>query len=814
MREPVFPAEEIKEQRGSRPLLTIQGRSIRVVRRALKSEFPTGETERAQRVADTSTGNSLKEGNMSDQHYLLAITRRGALVLLFVCSLYISALAGTNVTPFATNVSAATSGVSTFITISGTAPMAYKVSRPDTATLLIDLPGVDTTRLAETYTLGTPLVADVQVERGPGARPVARLRIALRAPVLDRSQMADNNLVLVLTPDSKIGAAKTLQHSSPVEIASIGAPPPGAVSAAIARQAAVNTALPDHGSTPSRPSIQQPAVAITHTDNNAPQSQQGQRYGQAGFVGEPINLNVVNADIRDILNYITEQYGVNFVIDSSVGPVPVTVNVTDVPWNIALDAILRANRLGADANGNILRVATIEVLASEAASQQKIAEARLENSTLLTEFIRLNYARASGTLAQAAGPNSGFTGGSTSQSGSTGGGGGGAQGSSGEQGILPITARRLSRRGSVEVDGRSNTLIVTDVRENIDAIRQLVTLLDQPEPQVEIETRIVIANRNFSRDLGVQISALVLGTNGAAGSFATVPGSQTGGAGGGGGNTTGLRPGGVPVGVGLEPTRALGANLPNTVIGLTTGILGTAQISALITAAENKGQAKIVATPRVTALNNRKAEISSGQQIPVVTPQTGAGGAGGVLLFTTTFVSVPLRLEVTPQITDAGTVILRIVAENNSVNTAIAVNGTPGIDTQKMETEVLVPDGGTTVVGGVLADNESEIQNRTPGLASIPVLGNLFKRKLITRQTNEILCFITPRIYRPDYNGRPTSGTVTTGTRSTTIVQPVPMGNPPTNTPTPTQIQQQQPGTPTVPVTTPGTQLTAPAQRP
>jgi type IV pilus assembly protein PilQ len=552
-------------------------------------------------------------------------------------------------------------------------------------------------------------------------------------------------------------------------------------------------------------------VTITPADNNTTQSEQGQRYGQPGFVGEPINLNVVNADIRDILNYITEQYGVNFVIDSSVGAIPVTVNVTDVPWNIALDAILRANRLGVDVNGNILRVATSEVLASETATQQKINEARLDNSQLLTEFIRLNYARASGTLAQAAGPNSGFTGGSTSQGESTGGGGGGSQGSSGEQGILPIIARRLSRRGSVEVDGRSNTLIVTDVRENIDAIRQLVTLLDQPEPQVEIETRIVIANRNFSRDLGVQISALALGTNGAAGSIATVPGSATTGA---GSNVTGLRPNGIPVGVGLSPTNALGANLASTVIGLTTGRIGTAQISALITAAETKGQAKIVATPRVTALNNRKAEISSGQQIPVITPQTGAGGTGGVLLFTTTFVSVPLRLEVTPQITDAGTVILRVVAENNSVNTTIATGGTPGIDTQKMETEVLVPDGGTTVVGGVLADNESERQDRTPGLASIPVVGNLFKRKLITRQTNEILFFITPRIYRPDYNGRPTSSTVSTGTRSTTIVQPVPLGNPPTNTPTPTQLQQQQPGTPTVPVTTPGSQLNAPAQTP
>ena len=132
------------------------------------------------------------------------------------------------------------------------------------------------------------------------------------------------------------------------------------------------------------------------------QSDQGRQYGQPGFVGEPINLNVVNADIRDILNYITEQYGVNFVIDASVTAVPVTVNVQDVPWNVALDAVLKANRLGIEVNGNILRVATTDVLAKEAETQKVINDSRLDASPLVTEFIRLNYASASGTLAQAA----------------------------------------------------------------------------------------------------------------------------------------------------------------------------------------------------------------------------------------------------------------------------------------------------------------------------------------------------------------------------------------------------------------------------
>jgi type IV pilus assembly protein PilQ len=544
-----------------------------------------------------------------------------------------------------------------------------------------------------------------------------------------------------------------------------------------------------------------PTPPVGMSSPSGKQSDQGRQYGQPGFVGEPINLNVVNADIRDILNYITEQYGVNFVIDASVGAVPVTVNVQDVPWNVALDAVLKANRLGIESNGNILRVATTEVLAKEAETQKVINDSRLDASPLVTEFIRLNYARASGTLAQAAGSTGAFSGGSTNLS-FSGGAGGDATGGGGDQGLMPIISRRLSRRGSIEVDGRSNTLIITDVKENIDAIRQLVAILDQPEPQVEIETRIVIAQRNFSRDLGAQVSAAVKGIGGKLGSISSIPqpnaaasGSGAGGAGGAGGATgppaTSLDPFRDPTSRFMgpfQPNGAIGAANPNTIIGLTTGLFGTAQIGLLITAAESKGQAKTVATPRVTALNNRPAQIESGSQIPVQTTQA----AGGTAVVTTTFVSVPLRLSITPQITDAGTVLLRVTIENNTLNTGIAVGGVPGIDTQRMQSEVLVPDGGTTVMGGVLADTEGEAQQRTPGLASLPVVGNLFKRKLTTRQNSEILFFITPHIYRPDYQGRPTSGTVSNGQRSITIPQPVPLGNPPSNTPTPTQLQQQQ----------------------
>lgn len=499
--------------------------------------------------------------------------------------------------------------------------------------------------------------------------------------------------------------------------------------------------------------------AVAAAGQNLPAQQQGKMYGDPGFVGEPINLNVVNADIRDILNYITEQYGVNFVIDKSVGSIPVTVNVSEVPWNIALDSILQSQELAVQVNGPILRIASSKTIAAEQEIKNKIRESQLDTSPLYTEFIRLNYARASGTLSGTSGSGGGYSGGSTGTSGATSGG-------TGDQGILGIIKRRLSRRGAVEVDGRSNTLIITDVRENIDAIRQLVVLLDQPEPQVEIETRIVVAQRNFLRDLGVSLGVNI-------------------------GNPFGR--GGSIIGTTNNNTAS-----ENGLLTLTTGAFGTAQITASLNLGEQKGQLKTIATPRVTALNNRPAEIESGSQIPVTTVQRDDGG-NAVPTVTTTFVNVPLRLQVTPQISDAGVVILRVVAENNTVNTSLSSNltGTPGIDTQRMQTEVLVPDGGTTVVGGVVVDQESESRGSTPGFASIPLLKYLFKNKTTRRDTAEILFFITPRIYRSDYNGNPTSGKVSDGNRMTTIIQPVPLGNPPSNS----EVPGQTPQTPVLPVT-------------
>jgi type IV pilus assembly protein PilQ len=504
--------------------------------------------------------------------------------------------------------------------------------------------------------------------------------------------------------------------------------------------------------------------------------QQGRMYGEPGFRGEPINLNVVNADIREILSYITDQYGINFVIDKSVKETPVTVKVTDVPWNIALDSILQAQELGVQVNGNILRIADNKVLASEGELYRDRQNNQLDTSPLLTELIRLNYASTSGGnvpgpttsgTTRGGGPSMGGGGmmmnaGITAASaitGSEGGGMGGANQQAG--GLLPIIKRRLSRRGSIEVDDRTNSLIITDVATNLIAIKQLISILDQPEPQVEIEARIVVATRNFSRDIGVQLTAILNGARGSGVIGGTLPGV-----------TSTLPPSLAP---NPSISNDLASSIANTAIGLTTGVFGTAQLSALITAGEQKGQAKIIATPRVTALNNQTAEIKSSTQIPITTIQPGAA-AGGAVVATTEYVDVPLKLEITPQITDHGTVILTMTAENSSTATIVG-GAAPAINSQSMKTQVVVPDGGTTIVGGVLFDDERESQDRTPGLASIPVFGNLFKRKGVQRNTNEILFFITPRITRPDYAMVNQSG----APRSGPIVQPVPLGNPPSN---------------------------------
>lgn len=455
------------------------------------------------------------------------------------------------------------------------------------------------------------------------------------------------------------------------------------------------------------------------------------QYAKEDFMGEPIKLDLKTVDIREVLRFISDTYKVNFVVDKSVGDnVPVTVSLEEVPWNKALDSLLKSNRLGVLVEGNILRVMAQTAIAEENDQRRKQEEARVQAEPLVTELIRLNYAKAFGG-------GSGDTGGGGGgvAAGGAGGGGGGMKG-----GMESVIRSLLSARGKIEPDTRTNTLIVTDIPEHIARVRSMIAKLDVPEPQVEIEARIVIANRNFARDLGVQLGAVVAGNKvgqGGVGAFSTTPnapGVPTAGNSGSGSGSSSDTP---LFGAISDTMRAAGAN---TVLGLTTGLFGTAQINAILTAQERKGNIKTVSTPRITAQNNQTANVVNGIQIPVQTESNNT--------VTVTFVTAALKLEITPQINSVGTVMLKVLAENNSVNLAVATTAAPGINTQKAETTVLVPDGGTTIIGGINIETESNSQQRTPGISRIPGLGELFKRRTVSRSNDEILFFITPRIYK------------------------------------------------------------------
>lgn len=269
---------------------------------------------------------------------------------------------------------------------------------------------------------------------------------------------------------------------------------------------------------------------------------------------------------------------------------------------------------------------------------------------------------------------------------------------------------QLTRRGQFNFDLRSNTLIIKDVGDQVRVVNALIDTLDLAEPQVEIEARVIEATTTFSRDIGIQFD-LVAGNP-----FrdrVSTAGSVV-----------------APIAIDRDRFGALGIRVGN--------LIDTFQLDLAISAAEAKGDARILSKPRVSAQNNKEALITQGQRIPIPVTQN----------FTTTvrFEDAALKLRVTPQITDQGTVLLKLKVENNIPDFSVTVLGIPIILTSESETEVLVANGGTTVIGGIYIEQDRNREDRVPGLGSLPVVGHLFKRSLKQRDTREILFFITPRI--------------------------------------------------------------------
>ncbi|MCZ6726626.1 MAG: type IV pilus secretin PilQ [Acidobacteria bacterium] len=401
------------------------------------------------------------------------------------------------------------------------------------------------------------------------------------------------------------------------------------------------------------------------------------------YRGEPITLHLKDADIRDLLRSFSEISGLNFVIQPGVSGT-VTVELTDVPWDQALDLILKTNDLGYQLEGNILRIAPLAKLRDEAEAEQRLRQAQAQAVPLTTIIKRVSYAGAQ-EVAQVL------------QSGSN---------------------SILSRRGSVVVDTRTNTLIIKELPNFIDTVIAIIETLDIPEPQVMIEARIIETTKRFSRTLGINWG------------FGGISSAATG-------NTTGLVfPNQGTIDGAVNLTQAGSGTL-----GITLGnVLNTFQLDIALQAAESEGLINILSAPRITTLNNKPASIQSGLQIPI---QTVSNNTVSVQ-----FVNATLKLDVTPHVTAEGTVMMEISIQKREPLLAFAVVGAANapISTKDASTSVIVRDGGTTVIGGIYEVSSDEGQDRVPGLSRIPFLKHLFKNNRQSEENEELLIFITPRI--------------------------------------------------------------------
>ena len=426
------------------------------------------------------------------------------------------------------------------------------------------------------------------------------------------------------------------------------------------------------------------------------------------YTGERLTLNFQDIETRAVLQLLADTSGQNMVIADSVGG-NVTLRLQNVPWDQALDIVMRTKGLDMRREGNVMLIGP----ASEIAAREKeILAARKEVQELAplrSEFLQVNYAKAGDIAALI---------------------------KSGNNNSL------LSPRGSVTIDERTNTLLLQDTSDRLADIRRLVATLDIPVRQVRIEARIVIVNDDFSRDLGVRFGVNATANQGSGQGYLTGTGVDF--------DNVSLLPGvnntPVPFDVGDAINRYM-VNLPaaNPAGAFALTFLDDDFIVDLeLSAAEAEGRGEIVSQPTLITANQREASIEQGVEIPY--QESSSSGAT-----TTSFKKAVLSLKVTPQITPDNRVILDLVVSKDSVGQVVpsATGGfVPSIDTREITTQVLVNDGQTVVLGGILETERRDVEQKVPWLGDIPGLGHLFKSTSKTDNKDELLIFVTPRILR------------------------------------------------------------------
>jgi type IV pilus assembly protein PilQ len=531
----------------------------------------------------------------------------------------------------------------------------------------------------------SPRVMDMRSERAPKADSTPSAKPTAKAE-------SPNDFVVVEPSYQTKEAAKNLTVDEPAVRAQQAAARYADKTAAELLPVSANAA---QAQSTAAPAIQ-PAVNLAAEQK----AQTGQQPASAGpkYTGEPISVNLKDVDLKDFFRLIHEISGLNVVLDPNVHGT-LTIVLDDVPWDQALDIVLKNNDLARELEGNVLRIATVDTLKHEADARR----AQIESEALAVEKVSvtrfLSYAKAKDVV---------------------------------------ITVKKfLSQRGDVVADDRTNAVIVNDIPKVIPTIDRLLTQLDRKTQEVEIEARVVAATRQFARDIGTQFGfgwgnghSAFGGNQGAGASPTTVGGLTPGYITIGGTGTTGSS---IPL------FSNLGVTAPTS--GLTfVNASNTVRIDAILSMAESRGLLKVLSRPRVVTQNNIQALVKQGVRVPIVT-QAQLGGPP-----TVTYVDAFLRLTVTPQITSENTIFLNVDVENTTPNFGQEVQGNPELITQQATTQVLVTDGGTVVIGGVIQTQNSINISQVPLLGNLPYLGNLFKHTTVNTSNQELIFFITPRI--------------------------------------------------------------------
>ncbi|HEY7888059.1 MAG TPA: type IV pilus secretin PilQ [Steroidobacteraceae bacterium] len=437
------------------------------------------------------------------------------------------------------------------------------------------------------------------------------------------------------------------------------------------------------------------------------------------YTGERLTLNFQDISVRAVLQLLADASGQNVVVSDSVSG-DVTLRLQNVPWDQALDVILKNKGLGQVREGNVIIVAPQAELAAREKADMAAQNSVQELEPLRSEYLQINYAKAADLASL----------------------------------IKSQSNSLLSKRGNVAVDDRTNTLLLQDTPENLEQINRLVARLDVPVRQVEIEARVVLVNDDFARQLGARLgltdvqrngqTGLVTTTGTASGSDSIISSALTND------QSTG-QPFPVSVPTGSSAPSRYNVNLPvgNPDGSIAVGILSASRLIDLeISAAEAETEAKDISSPRVITANQKQATIMQGVEIPY--QQSASSGATSI-----SFKNAVLQLQVTPQITPDNRIILDLDVRDDEVGQVVVESGgvnVPAIDTREVTTQVLVNDGQTVVLGGILTTNASNVVNKVPVLGDIPLLGNLFKNTDRTNKKDELLIFVTPKIVRQGVN--------------------------------------------------------------